>query len=1040
MGTLLHAQTVTVQGVVRDAEGAPVAGAVVRQAGNDTGTFTGADGAFSLAVSGAGATLEVTMLGYLTREVALGGRTSVEITLEHDSVMVEDVVVTALGIRRQARALGYAISEVDNDAITAGREGNAILALSGKVAGVDINMGAGGPSGSTRVLIRGNSQLSGSNLPLYVVDGVPLENSQLGSAGQWGGYDFGDGLGSINPEDIETISVLKGASAAALYGSRASNGVVLITTKRAGRDEGLGIEFSTNLNAVMLARSFDDYQREYGQGRDGRLILEENDASGSTQSAWGAKLDPSLSIPIYNGQIKPYANVNNNVLSFFRTGWTTTNSIAVSKAFEEGDFRFSISDMRNTDIVPNSDMSRTTFMFKGSAKLGRKIRVEARGNYSTEYVNNRPALSDSPNNIGNSLIGIAPNFDQKWLASDYKDENGNYNEWNGNAWRINPYWALNEMTNKSTKDRLMGHVQFNYDFLPHFSFQARAGTDFYKFRMTEFVPVDTPNARLGSMTENSIDVYENNFEGMISYNQEFGNLGVSAFVGGNIMQFNRESFTNSGSDQVDPNAHSILNYNTQLISWGLGRKQVNSAYGAVNLSWKDYLYLDATIRNDVTSTLSADNRSYWYPSVSGSFVFSSLLNLERGALSFGKIRASWANVGGDTDPYRLDLTYNKRDYTFGSLPLGTIAVTGIPNRAIRPTQTYSYEVGVDLRFFTGRLMLDAGYYHTSTIDQILNLPISAASGYRSKTINAGKITNAGIEVSLTGIPVRTRDFEWTSTVNLSKNVNKVVELHPEAQNYELASARWAGAYIYAMAGEAYGVIMGKRFARDPNGNRIFENGLPTYDSQLAVLGNGNYDFIMGWGNTFTYKGFRLGFLLDMKWGADLFSMTAMQAHSNGTSKETLEGRKEWYESEELRQQQNIREENWTPTGGYLGNGVMWGELEDGTEGWVPNNVFVNPQDYWGNINENSPEPYIYDASYIKLRELSFSYDVPSRLLRGSFVKGISVTAYARNLWLIYSPIPNIDPESNYNNGNGQGFEYGSLPSRRTMGLGLTLKF
>ncbi|MDR1553924.1 MAG: SusC/RagA family TonB-linked outer membrane protein [Prevotellaceae bacterium] len=1034
------AQRVQVSGVVTGAEdGNVVPGVSVVVKGANTNTVTDDKGQYSIAVA-SDATLVFSFLGMKTQEIAIAGRSLINVVMEYDAMELNEVVVTALGIKRATKALSYAVQEVRGEEISAGREMNVITALSGKVAGVDISTTSAGPSGSTRVIIRGNSQLSGSNLPLYVVDGIPMDNTQLGSATNWGGYDFGDGLSSLNSEDIESVSILKGASASALYGSRASNGVILITTKSAKKGEGLGVEVSLNVNAVTLNTGLDDYQRIYGQGRNGQLILDVTDARGSTQSAWGAKLDPNLSIPIYNGQTKPYSNVNNNLFSFFRTGLTTTNSIALSKNNDVIDFRFSVSDMRNTDIVPESDMSRTSFMFKGGAKLGAKMRIEARVNYTYEKVNNRPALSDSPNNIGNALVGIAPNFDQRWLSENYKDEYGYYNQWNGNDYRLNPYWVLNEMSNISTKKRVMGHFQFNYNFLPDFTLQVKAGTDFFDFKVIEFVSMSTPLRMGGEMTERRVSVSENNYEAIIKFDKTFAEVfNVSAFAGGNIMRYKSDMLTNTGRNQVIPGIISISNYTNYTPEPGLFQRQVNSLYGAVYLAYKDFLFADFTLRNDWSSTLSPENRSYLYPSVSGSFIFSNFFNIENNIFSFGKFRASWAKVGGDTDPYQLDLTYGLRSFTFGGHSLGEISSTTIPNRELKPTSTYSYEFGLDLRFFQGRINLDMSYYNQSTKDQILSLPITGTTGYTSAMVNAGEISNWGIELSLSTTPIKTKGFVWNSTVNLAKNVNKVASLHPQVKNYELAQARWAQAAIYASEGEAYGAIVGRKFARDPNGNVIFRNGLPAYTSDLHVLGNGNHDFTLGFSNSFSYKGFSLGILFDMKWGADIYSMTALFSHLNGTSEETLEGRKEWYESEELRKSQNILPENWTPTGGYVGKGVKNIGTDDAPN-YVPNDVPVNPQSYWANIYENTPEPYIYDASYIKLRELTLSYQIPDKLLKKLAVRDVSISIFARNLWTIYSNLKNIDPESNYNNGNGQGFEYGSLPSRRTYGIGLNFKF
>ncbi|MDR1406367.1 MAG: SusC/RagA family TonB-linked outer membrane protein [Prevotellaceae bacterium] len=1039
--TPVHAQqqSKTITGTVTDKKGEPLAGVTVSLQGTAVVSLTDGDGRYSIPVQRDNQELRFSYVGYRPVTVATA-QSVVRVTLEEEALLIDEVVVTALGIKRANKAIGYAMQEVKGEDIAAGREMNAITALSGKVAGVDISTTSAGPSGSTRVIIRGNSQLSGSNLPLYVIDGVPMDNTQLGAAGQWGGYDFGDGLSAVSSDDIESISILKGASASALYGSRASNGVVLITTKSAKQGSGLGIEVSLNVNAVSLNTAFDDYQRVYGQGRDGQLIMDVTDARGSTQSAWGARLDPNLSIPVYNGQTKPYSNVNNNILSFFRTGFTTTNSVAVSKNSEAVDFRFSVSDMRNTDIVPQSDMSRTSFMFKGGARLSDKIRIEARGNYTHEYVNNRPALSDSPNNIGNALIGIAPSFDQSWLSENYKDEFGYYNQWNGNDYRINPYWSLNEMTNVSTKKRVMAHVQLNYDFLPHLTLQVKAGTDFYNFKVSEFVSMSTPLRMGGEMTERLVSVFENNYEAILRFEKTFaGIFNVSAFAGGNIMRYESDMLTSIGRDQVIPGIESITNYGINERDAGLYRKQINSLYGAVNLAYNDFAFVDVTLRNDWSSTLSRENRSYLYPSVSGSFVFSNFFGIENDTFSFGKFRASWAKVGGDTDAYQLDLTYGLRSFTFQGNSLGEISSTTIPLSGLKPTSTYSYEFGFDLRFFRNRLALDVGYYNQSTKDQILSLPITGTTGYTAAMVNAGEISNYGIEVSLTATPVKTGDFEWNSTVNFARNVNKVNSLHPQVKNYELAQARWAQAAIYASEGEAYGAIVGRKFARDPDGNVIFRNGLPTYTDDLHVLGNGNHDFTLGFNNRISYKGLSLGVLFDMKWGADLYSMSALFSHLNGTSEETLEGRQEWYASEELRRSQNILSPDWTPTGGYVGKGVK-NTGTDSAPNYVPNDVPVNPQSYWMSIYENTPEPYIYDASYIKLRELTLTYQIPDNLLKKVAIKDVSVSFFARNLWVLYSNLKNIDPESNYNNGNGQGFEYGSLPSRRTYGFGLNFKF
>jgi len=1030
---------ITVKGTLTDEAGEPLIGAPVAEKGTTNAVMTDVSGNYTLRVP-SNSTLVFSYLGFNTQEIPVNNRTSINVMLVEDSKTLDEVVVTALGIKREAKALGYSVAEVKSDAITAGRSDNAINALSGKMAGVDISTGSGGPSGSTRVVIRGISQLTGNNQPLYVIDGVPMDNTQLGSAGRDGGYDLGDGLSSINPEDIESMSVLKGASASALYGSRASNGVILITTKSGKGQKGLGVDVSMNVTGVKILSHFDDYQREYGQGTSGMPPYLFSNAQTSTQTAWGAKLDPNLTFPIFNGEKKTYENRNDNILSFFRTGVTFNNSVAVSNNADNGNFRVSVSDMRNKDIVPSSDMYRTTVMMKGDYNVTPNLYVEARGNYSREKVNNRPALSDYPNNIGNSIIGIAPNFDQKWLSEGYKDEFGRYAPWNGNEWRLNPYWVINEMSNKSSKERTMGHLMASYKILPYLTVQGRVGIDDYKFRFTDFVPRYTDGRLPGEMSEISTSVSEINYEGMIRFNKRFleEKLDVSAFVGGNIMQYRMISTGNKGYDQSLPDVVSIRNYNRyDRPSYTNMKKDVNSVFGSVSLGYQSFLYGEFTMRNDWSSTLPKGNNSYSYPSVSGSLIFSELFDASQLGMSFGKFRTSWAKVGGDTSPYMIFNAYGLMDFTIGGSSLGTIASDVLPNQFLKPTSTYSFEVGLDLRFLNDRLNFDFTYYNQYTKDQIMNLPLTSSTGYNAAIINTGEITNTGIELAITTIPVRTKDFEWMMNINLAQNKNKMKELHEDVKIYELASARWAGASVVAMEGERFGSIIGKKMVRNENGDVVYNaDGLPTFENEVSVLGNGNHDFTLGVGNNFRYKDFSFGILFDMKFGADIYSMSSRMAHYNGTSKNTLEGRREWNESEEARRAANATVDNWTPTGGYVGKGVV--QKEDGT--WEANAKPVDPQVYWRTVADNSPEPFIMDASYIKLREINLTYNFPAKLLSKTPIRGLSLSAYGRNLFILHSKLKNVDPESNYNNGNGQGLEYGSLPSRRTFGFGINVKF
>ncbi|MBL0744431.1 SusC/RagA family TonB-linked outer membrane protein [Chryseolinea lacunae] len=1039
----VHAQSVVLSGVVTSAEDkTPLPGVSIVIKGTSSGTVTNSAGNYTLEVR-RGSTLVFSFLGTKTQEVTVDTQTQIDIALITDITNLDEVVVTALGIKREKKAIGYSVSELSGSQLSTAVEVNAVNSLSGKVAGVDISTNTAGPTGSTRVVIRGATRLDTKNQPLYVIDGVPMDNSDMGSdATNWGGYDLGNGISNLNPKDIETISVLKGASASALYGSRASNGVILITTKSGKAQKGLGVEFTSNFTVEKVLSKFDDYQTEYGMGRNGELPLENN--AQSTQVAWGAKLDPTQNVSIYNGQQKPYGVVDNNILSFFRTGTTATNTVSVSGGTDKAKILVSASDMRNRDIVPSTGLNRNTFLVNTSVTLGEKLTLSGKANYVVEKVKNRPALSDNPNNVGLALLGIAPNFDQHWLGENYKDDQGRYEDWNGgNIYRINPYWTINELQNESSKNRLMGYLQLNYKFTDWLSLQARAGTDNTRFRYTNYSPKGTPTVELGQIEEQSTDVTENNYEAMLRFDKKFSeDITLGAFVGGNIMSYKRENFGLLGQDIILEDIHPINNFKTIRPSYAYFQKQVNSVFGSAQIGYKETYFLDATFRNDWASTLPDANRSYFYPAVSGSFVFSNVLPDSK-ALSFGKVRASVAQVGGDTDPYRLTMTYGLQDFTHLGKPLGQISNTQIPNAKLKPTETLSWEVGTDLQFYEGRIRLDLAYYSAKTVNQILGLKIPRTGGYEAAVINAGEITNKGFEIALSGTPVSTASgFKWDVGVNFTRNVNKVVSLHEQIKSVELSAARWAGAVIQAREGAAYGVIVGKKLKRDPNGNIIHTAaGLPvaTDESDQTILGNGVYKWMSGISNTFTYKNMTLSALVDVKVGADIYSMSNALAYQNGTATETLEGRAAWYASEEARQAAGVAEGAWTPTGGYIGKGVVNTGTSDNPV-YTPNTTPVNPQDYWQNFLQNSPETFIYDATYAKLREVVFSYNFPSRILGKSPFQNISLSFVARNLFILYSNIPNIDPESGYNNGNGQGFEYGSLPSRRSYGLSLNAKF
>jgi TonB-linked SusC/RagA family outer membrane protein len=1037
----LQDEEIPIKGKVTAPGGEALPGVSIKVKGASAGTVTNASGDFMLLVPGENAVLQFSSIGYLTREIRVGSQRNITMILEENARQMNEVVITALGIKREKKALGYAIGEVGGDELNKAREPNVINSLAGKVPGLVINTTAGGPSGSTRVIIRGNTELSGNNQPLYIVDGVPIDNSNPGSAGTYGGYDLGDGISGINPDDIESVSVLKGPAASALYGSRASHGVILITTKKGAKKKGLGVELNSTSSFERILTRFENYQYIYGQGNNGQLPG--RGERGSVTSNWGAKLDPGVTIIGFDGKERPYALVPNNIQNFFRTGMTFTNTLAFSTGNEQSTFRGSVSDMRNTDILPNSDMSRNTFTLRGTSRFGKKLNLDAKVNYIREKVHNRPALSDSKNNAAYSLIGLANNYDQAWLAN-YKDEQGTYYDWNGgNPWRLNPYWSLYEMSNKSEKNRIIASGQLRYEFSPAISAQFTSGIDYSGYYFEEYVPRTTPGDIPGKLRRQTFENLTYNHELLLSFKKSVRDLSLSANIGGSVFGIDNTTMDAEGKN-MKGDAISMNSYLQKDVKQYAYRKEINSLFGMISAGYKTFLYVDATLRRDQSSTLPAADNTYLYPSISGSFIFTNAFKLAGKWLNFGKLRASWAQVGGDTNPFQLALSYNLLGLPYEDYGLAYIAQETKPNPDLRPSRTRSIELGTELKFLNNRLGLDFTYYRQNSKDQIVTVPSSITSGFRYQVINAGEIVNNGIEVLLTASPLRNKSFSWDVAVNFARNVNKVISLAPGLDDLSLAEARWAGARIVARKGELYGAIIGKDFKRAPDGQIILDanTALPIPTDNFTVLGKGSWDWTGGLTSTFNYKGVYLTALFDVKWGADLFSMTNMIAHANGSDQHTLEGRDGWIRSEEERQAANKSTAEWTPTGGYLPKGVIEEKDASGKTVYRPNTRYVNPTVWWQNFQNSGqiPTPYIYDASYIKMRELTVGYSLPAAWLKKTFVSSAAISVVSRNPFIIYKRVPNVDPDSNYNNSNGQGLEYGSLPTRKSWGINLNAKF
>ena len=1017
-----------IKGTVADADG-PLIGATVKVAGTNNGTVTDFNGNFSIQCK-PGTTLEISYVGYKT--ITAKAKDGMTVTMEADGKVLNEVVVTALGVKRDRKALGYGLSEVKGEELTKAKETNVINSLSGKVAGLVVQNTAGGASGSTRVLLRGNTEMTGNNQPLYVVDGVPLDNTNFGSAGTEGGYDLGDGISAINPDDIETMTVLKGPAASALYGSRASHGVILITTKKADKDK-LSVEYNGSFTFDTQLAKWDDVQQVYGMGNNGKYS---QTATTGTNMSWGPKAD-DFNMTYFDGESRPFYIYPNNASDFFRTGFTTQNTAIISANSGKTGMRFSVTDMRNRDILPETNMSRDNFNLRVNTSLG-KIDFDFTANYTRENVKNRPALGDSQSNVGKNLMTLANTYNQAWLKN-YQTADGEYANWNGlDQYNRNPYWDLYKNSNKSDKDVFRFTAKAIYNIDSHLKIQGTIGTDINNMNFQDYIARTTPGKSAGQLQESVFQNRTLNAEILALYNNQFGDFDVNATLGGNIYKVDNKTNILTGLGQQMKDVIAIMNYQEQSVQQNTYKKQINSIYGSASIGYDHTYYLEGTLRGDKSSTLPVNNNTYVYPSVSASWVFSEYLK-NKNFINYGKFRASWAKVGSDTDPYQLALNYSTGKYSYSGFTIGMINNNTQPNKDLKPTMTTSYELGLEMKFFHNRLSLDVTYYNQTSRDQIINLASSSTSGYQYRLINAGEIQNKGIEVALNGRALQIKDFAWDFGVNFSKNSNKVKSLTEGMDYFEIERAIWCNVSVGAEVGKNFGSIIGPDFKRNANGDILInpETGLPQYDETTRTLGNASWDWTGGFYHTLTYKNFRLSAAFDVKVGADIFSMSMRSAFQTGKAPETLEGREAWYTSEEKRMAEGMTIEQWRAAGkcdGFYAPGVI--DNGDGT--YRKNDIAIDPQTYWESVSRNAPSMFIYDNSYVKCREITFGYTFPEKTL-GKFVKGLNVSFVARNPFIIWKNIPNIDPDSGYNT-SGMGLEYGSLPSRRSYGLNVNMKF
>lgn len=1063
---LATAQTKKVTGQVISAEdNQPVIGAAIVVKGTTIGTITDFDGKFSLDVPNDAKSVMVSYVGLKGREIPITA--VMNIKLESDSHALDEVVVTAMGISREKKSLGYAIQEVGSEELTKAGQINVTGALSGKVAGVQVNQFGGSVGASSRISVRGNSSLAADQQPLIVLDGVPIANdTQRSGDNTYNGVDYGSGLNDINPEDIESMTVLKGGSAA-LYGMRAGNGVILITTKSGKKGSGVKVSYDGNFTIDRIS-TVPKLQNSYGQGNNGDewhwkhnapdLSYQEyaeqygfnwvdgtNGINDFYDESWGPRLDAGLNLVQYdsNGQKAPWVSRPNNIKDFFQTGYSMNHTISLSANSEKSTTRASISYRDQKGTVPNTDQKRYSAQLNSFFKLNNYISYDMSASYTRTQSDNLVAQGYGGNNPINSLFAWSGRqINMKTLKEnwDQKDANGNYTYYNWNPnYHMNPYFNVNENTNSYQRDRIFGKTSLYYQPFEFLKFEGRAGVDYYNSQSFERHYIDRSDWTKGGFTQINTKNTELNLDFIASFNKTFGDFNITAMAGANYRDLSWEDAEIGATALTIPGVYTIANkdgaaYNLMDHS----HRRSNSVYGNASIGWRNQLYVDLSARNDWDSTIKD---AFFYPSASASWIVTESLPALKGDgsyLSFWKLRAGWAEIGGATSPYRNRAYYYAATDAFNGVAQ-IYKSTVYPNPDLKPESIKTWELGTEFGFLHDRLHFDLAYYHKTTTDQILNVRIPYSSGYSSLLINAGKIENKGIELQVRGDILESKDgFNWSSTLNFSKDRSKVVELYPGLTEYGMG---WTwGIATQAIKGEKWGELVGPGFDRVDEAD--VKNGLATADQIGAVkvnsngllrsksaqrIGNVTPDFMMNWRHDFNIKNWGFGFLLDLRIGGDIWSQTMAHSYTAGVANVTAEN--------------GIRERDIVGGVDVLKNERV--VMQDASGKWVTNTIKTDAYSWF---KADVSEYYVFDGSYLKLREAYISYNFPKELIaKTRYISNASVSLIGTNLWLMWVHSSNtmrLDPETGgvSSDSRGIGFEQAAVPSSRSFGLKLNLTF
>ncbi len=1080
----------TITGTVTSAtDGSALPGVSVVVKGTNVGTITDVNGKYSLNVPATAKTLVFSFVGYKTVEVPITGNV-INVQLKEQAVGLQQVVVTALGITRQKKALDYAVQEVSGNEVSQVKTTNVLTALSGKIAGVQITQSSGAVGSSANIVIRGYRSF-GNNMPLFVVDGTPINNATYGGS-QWGGVDFGNAIMDLNPDDIASISVLKGANATALYGSRGANGVILITTKKAGK-KGLGLKISTGVtfdNVYILPH----YQNKYGQGyygseywynkyKDALGIPDYqtwattegfsyydgnwNGVNDGMDESWGPRLDDGLLIPQFDSPLEydnngnfigykptPWISHPTNVHDFFQTGLTFDNSVAITGGGDKSSARLSVSNQTVKGAIPNTDLTKNSVFLYGKIQMSKKLKAEANLNYVNNHSNNLPGGGYDENNVMQSIgswFGRQINMNSLRDHWQELDPFGYPYNWN-HSYHNNPYYTVNVNTTSRTRNRIFGNIKFTYDIAKWLNFMVRIGNDYYtevrkhvwgSLSQEAGIAGGPANSTGGGFWQSVRTFDELNADAFFNMNFDIipSTLSFNGLLGANYRSDNYHFMSFRANELTVPDFFTIGNVHGNPATRQYdSRMKTNSVFFQGNLSFKNWLYLSGSIRNDWSSTLPPENWSYMYYSFGGSAILTDALHIKSNFLSFAKLRASYAVVGNDTGPYQLSGVY-AADQPFSGVTAFSYT-NSLPPLDLKPEMTASTELGAEMRFFKNHLGFDLTLYDMKSRNQILAVDIAPSSGFTSMRLNAGEIENKGIELVVNGSPIKTKNFEWNVEVNWAKDIDMVNKLYGDLESYQL-NRTWKGATVQARPGETYGVLRGPGILRDSLGRVIINsaNGLPLPSIGMLEYGSVIPDWTGGIRNTFTFKWLSLSFLIDMRKGGKLFSVTDWFGAYAGILQYTAAG--------------NIRENGLVVGKDVLkGQQAVYGAVgQDGSIIYtdadgnpvsepVENTTVVAPQTYFEGYWGMGIEPSIIDGTYVKLREAALTINFPKSLVsKLGFIRDLKFSFVGHNLALLYTDKSNrahIDPEVSY--GTAIGFEQYQIPPTRSLGFKLTIGF